>query len=312
MIYYDWQSIDCYAGCSACTTSQHQWKRWVLPEGTQLCLVIAGSLQVWIGSQHSWRGVQVYINQTSHVQIPLNFFPVRICVRRTNFSHSWQENRAIPFAATSADTVSPKISLFSGKLGVQDEEDLFPLQAGVFWTMTSRVSTQPMSKQSRPGSQSVLEMSDHVIGISAPGRISDHLWRLHGLFNSTSHLFPIPSTNGNKSPRCSFLALEPSTSWKPFFKSKEVSILFFFGVSVCVCVCVYLKSLETANKKARKKNPVVLCRPWDCEGFPSPHHWSDHPTLAGLAECPPVLLVLVTSIHVSETNLKSTYPKTRA
>lgn len=159
----------------------------------------------------------------------------------------------------------------------------------------------PCPKQSRPGSQSVLEMSDHVIGISAPGGISDHLWRLHGLFNSTSHLFPIPSTNGNKWPRCTFLALEPSTSWKPYLLSKG-SFYIFLGV------CVYLKSLETANKKARKKTLVVLCRPWDCEGFPSPHHWSDHPTLAGLAECPPVLLVLVTSNRVSETNLKSTYP----
>ena len=55
MFYYDWQRIDCYAGCSACTTSQHQWKRWVLPEGTQLCLVIAGSLQLWTGRKNQTR-----------------------------------------------------------------------------------------------------------------------------------------------------------------------------------------------------------------------------------------------------------------
>ena len=135
--------------------------------------------------------IRLYKYQTRHVQIPLYFFPVRICVRRTNFSHSWRENRAIAFAATcKCRFTKNQVENWVSKTRT------FPLQAAVpCGAMGETVSTQPKSYQfinitwnklkqwclfhdvlPHPGPpQSVLEMSDHVIGISAPCGISDHL-----------------------------------------------------------------------------------------------------------------------------------------
>lgn len=320
--YYDWQRIDCYAGCSAYTTSQ-QWKRWVFPEGTQLCLVIAGSLQVWLGSKNQTRTQTPHFDGShGHTLHNALQYP-RISAFLTRSPSLYKSNEARPnttiflssedlcaqnqlltfLARKPGDTFCSYFRRYSFTKNQLVQWKIWVSKMRTFEPWVQECQPNPCPKQSMPGSQSVLEMSDHVIGISAPGRISDHLWRLHGLFNSTSHLFPIPSfpsTNGNKSPRCTFLAPEPSTSWNPFFKSKAVSIFFLGG-------CLFQESWN-CKQKSQEENLVVLCRPWDCEGFPSPHHWSDHPTLAGLAECPPVLLVLVTSNRVSETNLKSTYP----
>ena len=228
---------------------------------------------------------------------------MRICVRRTNFSHSWRENRAIPvpFAATSADTVSPKISLFNVKIGCPRWRRFISFTS---WSLLNHEfkSVNPTHVRNNPGPSANLSWK-WVTMSSGSVLQGESLTTCEGYMACStqpptffrSHQ---PMVTNHQGVTFSLLNLQHPES----LSSKVRKFLYFFGGGV------YLKSLDPANKKARKKNPVVLCRPWDCEGFPSPHHWSDHPTLAGLAECPPVLLVLVTSNRVSETNLKSTYP----